>query len=347
MPALLPWKGFSAANDSPSLSLFFTSFLCLFSLLPQGCASPETQSGPPLRRLDGLAWGTTWSLMLEGNEDLQPIIQGHLDAWGSTLSTYQADSEIHRLNSMAMGESRPVSLRMERALSLSLDLCRRSGGLFDPLLGQFMMAHGFEPNVRNTHGIRSSVPVSLSGRLHCESFDLSHHIFTRRSPDLLNLNAIAEGLAMQEVAEDLRQRGVRRFLFELGGELIAGEAPALRPEGWWVGVESAQTGQLFQSFSLRQASLSTSGTYRNVRGRHSHLIDPGSGAPVPAGPKSASVICDRADTADGLATLLAVAPWEQGPNLVALFPGCEALIQSADRLWHSKKWPQAEGASDP
>lgn len=323
------------------------SCILLLIAAPGGCTS--LRHGDSFVRYDGTSWGTTWSLVVESHLDFRGRIQGHLDAWGTVLSTYQAGSEINQLNAMPVGTSRRVSGRMQKALSLSLELCRRSGGIFDPLLGRPMIAHGFEPDVRNAHGERSSgsLEAALPGRLHCEGFDLADQIFTRKTRDLLNLNAIAEGLAMQEIADDLRARGVGSFLFELGGEVIAGEAPARRPQGWWVGIESARTGRSLQTFSIQNAALSTSGTYRNVRGVHSHLIGPTGGRPIPAGPKSASALCDRADTADGLATILAVAPLEKAPDLLRAFSGCEAFIQSGHRLWHSAQWPARRSLPEP
>jgi thiamine biosynthesis lipoprotein len=82
---------------------------------------------------------------------------------------------------------------------------------------------------------------------------------------------------------------------------------------------------------VNQAVAASSGAAARFdsAGRHHHLFDPATGASA-AGASAVTVIADRATTADGLSTALAVAPPEAGEALLRAAGPARALVVLAD-----------------
>jgi thiamine biosynthesis lipoprotein len=136
----------------------------------------------------------------------------------------------------------------------------------------------------------------------------------------LDLDAIAPGLAVDQIAERLEALGVRDYLVELGGEVRArGRSPAGRP--WRVAVEAplARERRPHALVELDGMGVSTSGDYREFRDfggrRLSHTIDPRTAAPVTHGLASVTVLHPSTATADAWATALMVLGPEEGMAL--------------------------------
>lgn len=133
----------------------------------------------------------------------------------------------------------------------------------------------------------------------------------------LNLSAIAEGWALDQLAKRLEAGGAHDYLLEFGGEVLArGRGPDGLP--WLVGVQmpESSTHEPMQALRLENASLATSGTYRQ-RFEHEgksypHVLDPRSGRPVAHALRSVSVKHASAALADGYATALLVLGPEKG-----------------------------------
>ncbi|MCB1211681.1 MAG: FAD:protein FMN transferase, partial [Verrucomicrobiales bacterium] len=138
----------------------------------------------------------------------------------------------------------------------------------------------------------------------------------KRLPELtLNVDAVAEGLAVDDLAVMLKAQGHRDFLINLGGEVMAcGVA-------WAVGIQmpEAVQGQTFTTLQLQDEALATSGVYRQHferdGQRFSHIIDPKTGCPVTHRLASVSVVAKTCTVADAWATALLVLGKEAGQPL--------------------------------
>jgi thiamine biosynthesis lipoprotein len=133
----------------------------------------------------------------------------------------------------------------------------------------------------------------------------------------LNVNAVVEGLVLDELARGLRAKGYRDFLLEFGGELLAaGRSTTGKPWTVAVQVPGGDAKESFSMMPLSDMSLATSGTYRHLKvedGKDfSHLIDPVTGRPVAHQLTSVSVMDADCGRADGFATALLVMGPEKG-----------------------------------
>jgi FAD:protein FMN transferase len=162
----------------------------------------------------------------------------------------------------------------------------------------------------------------------------------------LTVDGIAPGYAVDRIATELGILGHTDFIVEIGGEV---RAAGQRPEGgpWRIAIEAplATEREALVGLRLRNAAVSTSGDYRDVRidaegHRYSHTIDPRTGRTTSGALTAVTVIDANAIRADAYATALMVMgteaglAWTQAQRVPALFvertakPGEWRLVES-------------------
>jgi thiamine biosynthesis lipoprotein ApbE len=345
----------------------FTFLLFLLACCHRGTADRITD----LHTSQGQAWGTSWFLVVDttGEKLLQAekTVRNRIDQFTSIFSTYEPDSEIQRLNRLPAGAASTVSQPMRDALLFSRELCEKSHGAFWPFFGDVMIQEGFEPDLLQS--VKHPATRTQVKPADCSFIDIDGYTFRRRLAAGLNLNALAEGLLLDAVKNDLMDAGIEHFLFEFGGELIAASGPDLRkkgPQKWKAAImlltpenqnqqsrmtqtepeKSTQKGDLYL-FSFENAALSSSGTYHNrIRGR-SHLIDR-SGHGIPE-LRASSVLCtgERSGIlADGLATTVSLVTPAEAEHILRGYTQCAFYYQAESKdgilTLHSPDWPQRE-----
>ena len=150
----------------------------------------------------------------------------------------------------------------------------------------------------------------------------------------LDLNGIAKGYGVDQLAETLRDHGVDNALVGIDGEM---RALGLRPDGeaWTIAVEAPDPDRRapYSIMALQDAAVATSGDYRHwveVQGRRlSHTMDPTRGAPLHASPASVTVVARTCAEADAWATALMVLGFDVGAAL-ARKRGLDALFLLRD-----------------
>jgi thiamine biosynthesis lipoprotein len=218
--------------------------------------------------LSGASMGTTWKLAWRGASlpGIEEDVTETLRKWEDVLSQWKPDSDLSRFN---RGERATSDL--QRVIDLAEGMHKASGGAFDHRLLRETGEAGFGPGGQG-----------------------------------MDLSAIGKGFAVDRVGEMLRLRGVTDFVFELGGEILAGD------EQWEVAIEKPDpaTRETAMTVLLKNRALATSGNYRQFKpaegGFASHIIDPKTGKPVIRPPASVSVIAKDCATADAWATALFV-----------------------------------------
>ena len=129
----------------------------------------------------------------------------------------------------------------------------------------------------------------------------------------------------------LRARGIRRFLIDGGGDVLAGEAP-VGADGWKIAVEGPG-GDVVDRRTVSDAAVATSAhheRYREIDGvRYSHIIDPRSGRPASWVP-SVTVRFEDGAHADAYATAVSVLGVDEGLRFVERKEGLEALVITAE-----------------
>jgi len=246
-------------------------------------------------------------------------------------SRFDERSELVQLTAR-VGEPVPASPVLFEAVRFALSVAEETGGAFDPTVGRRMEAHGFNREDRTGRTVSTPVPLHDDVSYRDVDLDAGSHTITFRRPLLLDLGAVAKGLAVDAAARELE--AFQDFAIDAGGDLYLG---GRNPDGvpWSVGIRHPRNDrELIDSLRVSDKAVCTSGDYERVmpgRQQH-HILDPRTGV-SPATVASVTVVAPTALAADALATAAFVLGPTDGLTLLERH-GVEGLIvtTSLDRI---------------
>lgn len=280
-------------------------------------------------RLSGNTMGTTYNVTVvdapdgESPEDLYEAVEAVLADVNARMSNWDPSSEISRFNSSASTEPVRISDDLAGVMELSNAIHDLSGGRFDVTLAPLISLWGFGET-----GATKLVP--RDGDIERAMKDVGQRklvelldgpMLVKRRPGVsINLSAIAKGYGIDSVAAALEERGIERYLVEIGGDLVAAGANPDRKR-WRIGIERPVAGQseVEEVIAVTDIGMATSGDYRNYfetdGERYSHIIDSLTGRPITHETASVTVLSELATLADGLATALLVMGTKMGMKM--------------------------------
>ena len=252
------------------------------------------------------------------------------------MSTWKPDSDLNRLN--AAPEQQWVSVPEELAtvLATALRVAQQSAGAFDIAVGDLVQAWGFGPGelIVTQQPFDTLVPRTRTSASAALVVDPQHNQVRKRAPLTLDLNGIAKGFGVDELARCLEGWGITHYLVGIDGEM---RARGVKPGGqsWLVALEKPNRGvrEVMGVMELGDAAIATSGDYRHwvdVAGRsYAHTMNPATGAPLCNPLAAVSVVAASCMLADAWATALMVLGEIEGPRL-AQERGMNALFVLRD-----------------
>jgi thiamine biosynthesis lipoprotein len=195
--------------------------------------------------------------------------------------------------------------------AFALDLAKQTDGAFDPTIGATMEQLGFATNYRTGEVVDSHVGTD-SGDFHDVRLDRRARTITLRRPLVLDLNAVAKGLAIDLAVQELRPHP--DFCVEAGGDLFVRGHNA-SGENWHVGIQHPRAeGLLARTLHLSDVAVCTSGDYERRApgaGAEGHILDARTRQPV-TDLASVTVVAETAMAADGLSTAAMVLGSKRG-----------------------------------
>lgn len=245
-----------------------------------------------------------------------------------TLSRMRDDSDISRAAARA---PEPVEVSRETAelVRLALGYCERSGGLFDVTMGTVTRLWDFrERRVPS----RAAVADALA-HVGWRSVEVNAEARTLALRDpyaVLDLGGIAKGYIADALACLLEGAGVRRFVLNLGGNvLVRGGLPDGLPHE--VGIADPYGGAApVAAVDLDTGSVVTSGAYerRFAQGGkvHHHILDPRTGFPAVTDAASATIVSARSIDGDAYATTAFILGVHEGLAFIEGLEGVEAVM---------------------
>ncbi len=291
----------SVVDDAPMIcarSFIAAALICL-GLVAAGCTRRDA-----LETLSGAAQGTTYTIQWQSHgsspdsDAVAAAVNGELARIDALLSNYRPDSVLERFNRTLSSEVQELPAELVRLLKLAADVHAASNGCFDPTVLPLVRLWGFDgdaPHVPAAADIQATLrQVGLDKLL---LIDATH--VRKTVPSLeIDMSSIGQGYAVDRVGAVLEGLGIRDYLVEIGGEIVArGTKPAGRP--WRIGIEEPLSHREVVARSLtvphdRRTAVVTSGTYRHYFEDHgrlfSHILDPRTGAPVDHGPMAVTVV---------------------------------------------------------
>jgi thiamine biosynthesis lipoprotein len=244
------------------------------------------------------------------------------------FSLHRPDAEIVCLN--ADGRIDHPSLDLEHLLRQSLELNRRTEGLFDPTVQPLWRhyAKWFAGDLNRDPPPPGQVAEVMAG------VGMGHVRIARGRILLdagtnLTLNGIAQGYITDRVAALLRRRGFSSVLADIGEVAALGARPDGTP--FEVAVEKSDLRVPLANGAL--ATSSVDGLVFSGPAGLAHLLHPRTGA-TPSYWRSITVRSSTATLADGLSTALILARPSELRKMLHRFPGTSVWATQPDgRTW--------------
>ena len=284
--------------------------------------------------LGGATMGTRFSAVLYSASDLDlAALTGQLqlavDQVDQQMSTWKPESDLMQLNGAVCGEWLSVPEELLWVLISALRISEDSAGAFEIGVGALVNACGFGPQQP-----AAALPGKQPSARAVLEIDPGNCRVRKHAPVTLDLNGIAKGFAVDQLARCLDRNGLESYLVGIDGEM---RAKGVKGDGsdWRIALEKPVKGrrEVLGSLELSNTAIATSGDYRHWREREglvfSHTMDPHTGAPLSSVLASVSVLCTSCMYADAWATALMVLGVQRGAQL-ARAQGLSAIFVIRD-----------------
>ncbi len=256
--------------------------------------------------LQGSVFGTYYRVIYNAEEDYQKQFDSLFYAINKSMSTYQVNSDITKLN---RNEANTVDEHFVNVFNTSKAIYKATHGAFDPTIGAVVNAWDFGPEGKIVN-LDSLKIDSLMLSVGLDRVKLEGNRIIKPQQTFIDFNAIAKGYAVDVISGFLSSKGVDNHLVDIGGELKANGINIEKGQAWKVGVENPNfdgTQSINKVIALSDKAMATSGTYRKFKvdehgNRYAHIIDTKTGYPSKTSLLSISVIADDCMTADAYAT---------------------------------------------
>lgn len=305
---------------------------------------------PPLIEIsDGrLAMGTLLEITLyapaaaPARETLDELF-GLAREMDASLSRYDPESELSKLNLAAGRGPALVGPELARILEASVAYSRLTRGTFDvtvgPLVALWTRAgeSGVAPSARAIAQARSLVGAD---QIRVEG---SRAALAREGVSV-DLGGIAKGWALDRMLPLLRERGIERALLDFGQSSLWALGAPPGAAGWRL-LARGPGDTVLGVLTLSDQALSVSGSlgqWVEIGGRrYGHVLDPRSGLPLERR-RQALVVAPEAALAEALSKALLILGEREGIALVAAQPGCDGMLVDADGgSWETPGWRAA------
>lgn len=267
------------------------------------------------------------------------------------LSRTRGDSDLARAHAAS---PLPVDVAPETAelVRLALGYCNESRGCFDITMGTVTRLWDFHRGiVPSSLELARALPHVGVDKVRVSPAGAPPTLAIDDPACVLDLGGVAKGYIADDLARLLEGRGVRRFVINLGGNVVVrGGRPAdgsSRPpvragSPWKIGVVNPRDPGHYRAIvDVSDGSVVTSGLHerRFTRGgrTYHHILSPVDGMPAATDVASATIVADRSLDCDGFSTTVLMLGMERGLAFAEGLEGVEAvLISEADEVrWTS------------
>ena len=303
--------------------------LALIFVLLCGCVPADE----PLPSTSFFAMNTPMSVQIDGDETLLRGVEDLVYSLERKLSVTDEKSEIFAINSNGGGE---VSADTAELIRFALDMCADTDGALDITIYPVLRAWGFTVDDDPTYEYRVLGDDEISELLALVDYkkvEVSDGSVTLGEGMMLDLGAVAKGYVSDEIADYLRENGVKSALLNLGGNVYA---LGKKPNGvkWTVGVRGYTGSGIVGTMQVEDAAVVTSGGYERYFAIddvvYHHIIDPSTGRPAESGLASVTVVGSSGARCDALSTALFVMGLDRASEYWREHGDFEAVFVTSD-----------------
>lgn len=316
------------------MKYIFPILIVLFSACANQSADETKKNHQKIKEsieILGSTQGTTYAIVV--NDPIE-ITKAEVDSifanFDRALSGYIDSSIVTQLNQSAAGDfyyQDPYNY-FNRCYQLAQEVYANTNGDFDPTVFPLVDGWGFMKNVdvvpdsarvqelRALLGFHQNKHFTFYTVTDSNGVSSSLNHINKKTPGAkLDFNAIAQGLSVDVIAEEIERRGGENYYVEIGGEIRV-KGRNSDDVHWRIGIDkpidhsNEETRVLQEVVQLQDVSIATSGNYRKFYEkngvRYSHTLDPKTGYPVTHSLLSATVVAENCALADAMATAFMV-----------------------------------------
>ena len=258
-------------------------------------------------KLAGAVFGTSYSIIYDSDVNYETQFDSLFYVINKSMSTYQANSDISKLN---RNESFEIDEHFAKVYDASKEIFGKTEGAFDPTIGNVVNAwkFGAEQTVEDLDSLKVDSLMQYVG--YDKTYRYENTIRKAHPNVYLEFNAIAKGYGVDVIGEFLEGKKVNNYLIEIGGEIRVKGINSEKQNNWKVGLEEPNfegKQSILKAITLHDEAMATSGTYRKFKvdengNRYAHIIDTETGYPSKTNLLSVSVIAEDCMIADAYAT---------------------------------------------
>ncbi|MDO7171893.1 FAD:protein FMN transferase [Mariniflexile sp. AS56] len=281
-------------------------------------------------RLSGPVFGTSYSIIYNSETNYQAEIDSLFYVINKSMSTYQMNSDISKLN---RSEEGIVDAHFIKVFEASKAVYEQTNGIFDPTIGAVVNAWDFGPEgkIVNLDSLKiDSLMVSVG----LNKIKLQGDKITKPEQTFIDFNAIAKGYGVDVIAMFLDSKNIKNYLVEIGGEIRAKGQNSEKQSSWKIGIEMPHFDgeqSILKAIEVKDEAMATSGTYRKFKvdangNRYAHIIDTKTGYPSKTNLLSISVIAKDCMIADAYATAFKAMGMEKVKYFLITHPELKAFL---------------------
>ena len=300
----------------------------------------------PYQHNKGFIFGTVYNITYQSDKNLEKEIIRELDKVDASLSPFNEKSIISKIN---RNEEAVVDNYFYDVFNLAMQISEDTNGAFDITVAPIVNAWGF--GFKSGSSPTSQYIDSLKQFIGYKKvrIDKDKHVVKQDERIMLDCSAIAKGYGSDVVARLFNAKGIKNYMIEIGGEIVASGLSEKRLP-WKIGITKPSEDSLGTSNELQtilnitDCAMATSGNYRNFYykngKRYAHTIDPRTGYPIQHNILSATVIAKSCAQADAYATSFMVLGLKEAKKILERHPQLLAYLIYTNKdneyeVWHS------------
>ena len=300
---------------------------------------------------EGLVFGTYYNIRYEATRDLEDEIKEELARMDASLSVYNKNSIISRVN---RNDDVQVDSLFEVMFNTAEQVTKLSHGAFDITCGPLVNEWGFGTKEKGHTPTQHQIDSILKfiGFKYVDLDEEHHRVMKMDTRIQLDASAIAKGYGCDIVANYLESQGCENYLVDIGGEVVCKGHSEKGPK-WRLGITkpiddpTGEVEEIEEIIEVNNICIASSGNYRrfyydNGGERRSHTVDPRTGYPVNHSLLSATVIAKSGIMADALATACMVLGEHDALEMIESLDdvSCHLIIANGDgtRVAISSGW---------
>lgn len=202
-----------------------------------------------------------------------------------------------------------VSQNLLMVIKKAIEFAKLTKGRYDPSLGKRILERKLGKEETETGCSYKDIKISLNK-------------ITLKDPDImLDLGSIAKGYITDKLSEFLKKKGVGEFIINSRGDItFSGSIEHI------IGIKNPRKElEAIEKIKMKNASVATSGDYNQFYGnfKKSHILNSGDTISI-------TVVSDKLEDADVLATSLFVSTREEAKKIAKKFKKSKILIIRED-----------------